>query len=450
MLLACGARATCPEPTAPLAAGEGPTWAAWLAENTISLATDDPSAAPTDLAPLSQLFAGTTVVSMGEATHGTREFMRIKDRLFRYLVEHHDFRVVAMEVNYSLGARIDRYITTGRGDPIESLRQDDGYWWSDAAEIVELIEWMRAYNVDHPQEHLRFVGIDVQAPRRVARDLEAMLVASPSVSATELAQARAAFELDATSRSSSALANAMNTFRNARDRASRKGSATLEGVSFAVVDEHILQLQDNAEILLCHAAETTGADNGCDSNALRDRLMAKHAIAAVERSGKTLVWAHNGHVAKAVDEPRTTGSWLAEQFGSNLRTIGFEFNHGGFVAPFGGDAYGAPVSRVSTRDFMGVHALGIAEFQIDPAPRGMLADDLLGTGHAMCVVSWHGGSLPPHVAAYLDRPNLMHSYGGFPPFMPRHFDVLVPAQAFDALIFVKQTNGFRYHEPGGG
>lgn len=40
--------------------------------------------------------AGTRVVLLGEATHGTSEFYRARAAITRHLIEHHDFGIVAV------------------------------------------------------------------------------------------------------------------------------------------------------------------------------------------------------------------------------------------------------------------------------------------------------------------------------------------------------------------
>ena len=60
------------------------------------------------------------VVGLGEATHGTREFFRLKHRVFQYLVERAGFRTFAIEAVFEPAIRIDRYIKGGEGD-VEAL-----------------------------------------------------------------------------------------------------------------------------------------------------------------------------------------------------------------------------------------------------------------------------------------------------------------------------------------
>ena len=58
----------------------------WLRANAIPLATVEPGSGFDDLAPLRDLIGNARIVSLGEATHGTREFFQLKHRLIEYCV----------------------------------------------------------------------------------------------------------------------------------------------------------------------------------------------------------------------------------------------------------------------------------------------------------------------------------------------------------------------------
>jgi erythromycin esterase len=49
-----------------------------LAETAFSLVTIEPSDSTEDLQPLADIFADASVIALGEATHGTREFFQVK------------------------------------------------------------------------------------------------------------------------------------------------------------------------------------------------------------------------------------------------------------------------------------------------------------------------------------------------------------------------------------
>ena len=61
------------------------------------------------------------IVSLGEATHGTREIFQLKHRMLEYLVERMDFTVFGIEASYPDCVAIDEYVRTGKGDAEAAL-----------------------------------------------------------------------------------------------------------------------------------------------------------------------------------------------------------------------------------------------------------------------------------------------------------------------------------------
>lgn len=55
-------------------------------------------------------FAGSGVVLLGEASHGTSEFYRARAAITRRLIERHGFTMVAVEADWPDAAAVDRYV----------------------------------------------------------------------------------------------------------------------------------------------------------------------------------------------------------------------------------------------------------------------------------------------------------------------------------------------------
>ena len=51
-----------------------------------------------------------TVIGLGEATHGTKDFFELKQRLVRFMVEQHQCRVLAYEYSYRKSILVNDYI----------------------------------------------------------------------------------------------------------------------------------------------------------------------------------------------------------------------------------------------------------------------------------------------------------------------------------------------------
>ncbi|GIJ63211.1 erythromycin esterase family protein [Virgisporangium aurantiacum] len=108
------------------------------------------------------------VVGLGESTNGAHEHLVLNHDLVRHLVEKRGFRAIALEEDWTMGIQIDRYVRHGDGDP-RALLPDAGLPWR-TVEMLDLIRWMRAFNVAHPNDPVAFLGADVVAVRALAYD----------------------------------------------------------------------------------------------------------------------------------------------------------------------------------------------------------------------------------------------------------------------------------------
>lgn len=124
--------------------------AAWLRGNAHAL---------TDLEPLRRITGDATVVGLGESAHGAHELFVVKHRMVRFLVERLGFRAIAWEEDEPQGQRLDAYVTGGAGGPRELLEDSIVVWRTH--EILDVLEWIRAFNLAHPGDLVRFVGTDV-------------------------------------------------------------------------------------------------------------------------------------------------------------------------------------------------------------------------------------------------------------------------------------------------
>ena len=116
-----------------------------------------------DLDPLRKIWQGARIVALGEATHGTSEFFRMKRRLTEFLVTQMGFRHFAMELDEDTAAGIEAYIQgRGNSNPVASL-----YWPWRTQEVAAMLDWMRKYNESAAApDRVYFHGIDYQGERR--------------------------------------------------------------------------------------------------------------------------------------------------------------------------------------------------------------------------------------------------------------------------------------------
>lgn len=94
------ARAQVAEPDAAEADALARRYTGWLRQHTFPIRTEDPSDEDfSDLQRLKPLLAGVRIIGLGEQTHGTREFFRMKHRLVSFLVREMGVRTFALEAS---------------------------------------------------------------------------------------------------------------------------------------------------------------------------------------------------------------------------------------------------------------------------------------------------------------------------------------------------------------
>ena len=117
-----------------------------------------------DLGPLLERIGDCSVVLLGEATHGTSEFYRMRDRITRALIADHGFVAVAVEADWPDAARIDRFVRDrpSVGAEFEAFSRFPTWMWRNR-EVSQLVHWLRAHNdgVEDQRSKVSFHGLDL-------------------------------------------------------------------------------------------------------------------------------------------------------------------------------------------------------------------------------------------------------------------------------------------------
>jgi erythromycin esterase len=406
----------------------------WLAANAIRLDTVEAGRGFADMQPLKKIVGRARIVSLGEATHGTREFFQLKHRMLEFLVSEMGFDIFAIEATMPESFDINEYVLHGKGDPAKGLAGI--YFWTwDTEEVLELIEWMRRYNADprHTRK-VKFYGFDMQSAARAAKvtlaylrrvdprqaeaaERELGVLANPY---TEPQFARLPKEKKA------AAAEAIKTILSAFDARKDECVARTGADEWAVARQHARVLAQNVELQSQDFFSSGGLS-------VRDRSMAENVGWILEREGpgsKAVLWAHNGHVATASEGGvEWMGSHLRRRFGAEMVVFGFAFNRGGFQAvemPF-------PSVR------------GLRSFEVGPAPEGSLDATLAAAGLQSAAVDLRALPKEGPVAKWFAEPKATRSIGaGYADQLATNFLAAeVAPKIYDALLFVEKTTAAR-------
>ena len=398
----------------------------WIADHEIPLVTVEAGHGFADLAPLADTIGDARVVALGEATHGGREFFQLKHRLLEYLVEVHGFTVLGFEAGLPEGLDVDDYVVHGRGDAARAVA-GLGYWPWTTEEVVDLIEWMRAYNRTHARK-VRFAGFDMQVPDGALREVLAYLgrvdpaAAAHYATALHLATSRYDFfasidQLEPMLIEAEALLARLDAERARYESASSPAQWTLQRQLARVVVQSIAMT----------IADFTGDE--IEGMNVRDLAMADNVewlLATGAPDTKVVLWAHNAHVSRTHWAPGyiNMGAHLDERLGGDLRVVGFGFDDGEFQA-LGSD-------------------LRLRAFTVESGGPETLAATLVAAAAPQAILPLAGVPAGP-VADYFTAPPLVRDIGaGYLDFIPEAYFYPIDVTAYyDAFAFVATTTRAR-------
>jgi protein-L-isoaspartate(D-aspartate) O-methyltransferase len=293
------------------------------------------------------------IVLLGEATHGTSEFYRMRAHITRELIRRRSFTVVAVEADWPDAARVDHYVRhlTSPPAPWKAFTRFPTWMWRNH-EVEYFVHWLREYNsgIDAPERRAGFYGLDLYS---LYTSIEAVLRYLDSVDADAAAVARARYGcLTPWQGDPAAYGRAVLT--------SRYRGCEQEVVAMLrdMLDKRMdYQLRDGERYLdaLQNARVVANAERyyramyygSRDSWNLRDQHMFETLQVLLAFRGpetKAVVWEHNSHVGNAAATEMgargelNVGQLAREKFGEAAYLVGFGTDHGTVAAASDWDA----------------------------------------------------------------------------------------------------------------
>jgi len=395
----------------------------WIETNAVPFDGTHFSLPSRDLAGISDVVGDARIVALGENTYGTRDFHQMKARVFRFLVEERGFDTFALEATWPETRLLNRYLQTGEGDPHKLL--SGMYFWVWRSEsMLELIEWMRAYNEEGGS--LEFHGFDMQYPGLALKNVREYLHSMDPERAASL-------EADL---------NCLETFANdhtGRFPSSRYGDQTeiyrsTCGASLGAVREHLVANRDEYESASDEDAFAVALQSlrvavqyhlMIDREQSRSESMAENIAwinGRVAAGGGLVLWAHNFHFAR---DPVAAGFHLHEMFGDELLSVAFGHESGQFTAHArrGSEFLAQMVHELSPP---APHSF---EYYLADASASRLVLDLRSWDPASPGSSWLGDTRP-----------FRYIHTHYDPDAPGNYWRSTPlARWYDVLIFFKST-----------
>jgi len=294
----------------------------WLKNNIKPLTSDEPGNDFDDLAELESFFKDVKIVGLGEATHGTREFFRMKHRFIEWFASQSDTTIFVIEAGMPEARIVNEYVLHGIGDPKEALAGMHFWVWN-TQEVLDLIEWICAYN-ESGNGRIEFLGNDLQFPHLAADSVRAFVAKADPGFSTSL--------------------NDHYKLINGPDELRVMDHEQLMGIheSVSKVKDHLEQNRENylrhfelmdvewaiqnARIIEQSVSRFLfGEDSRDKSMAINTEWIYNHW----GQDSKIIIWAHNDHVGY---NEYWMGKYLNESFGEQYRSVGFAFGEGKYSA----------------------------------------------------------------------------------------------------------------------
>jgi erythromycin esterase len=262
------------------------------------------------------------IIGLGEASHGQGSFFKHKINSFKWLVENEGYTIFALEAGFSESLKINQYVLYGEGSAKESLINLN-YGVLQIEEFVELIEWMRAYNMNKsPEKHIMFYGFDCQMSKGSVDYLKSgSHIIEHNFSLEELSLLDDLLQLQRT-RDKRLAQRIYPLLLNFISSHAKRISDSNQHMTFKKTSLTVL----NNLKYFCDTERNSENQNGLN----RARFMADNVQHILDIEGKNIkmvLSAHNGHIMTNPKE-KETGYWLKQIFGAKYYAIGYEFNQG--------------------------------------------------------------------------------------------------------------------------
>lgn len=299
-----------------------------------------------DLLILDKLIGNSTIVGLGEATHGSSEVYQMKYRISEYLIAHKNFNVFSLEANMPESFLMNQYIQEGKGAPKDILK-GMYFWLWQTEETLAFVEWLKKYNEDYHSK-VFFDGFDMQYAKGAIDQIRKKYQENhlPEQEINDL---------------ETALKENNRGFRTY----SKKGQKIISEYLFVIKQksdsiknqEEKLRFLQNIDIVRQYSQL---------SFIRRDQFMAENVKWLKENhlNSKVIVSAHNYHIAKLNSD--RMGYWVNEMYNKDFVNFGFAFYEGTYSASIDGKlgSYNSEKAGPGTLEYK-LNSLNIPIFILD-------------------------------------------------------------------------------------
>ncbi|MDC0762272.1 erythromycin esterase family protein [Brevibacillus sp. AG] len=380
-----------------------------------------------NLVPVSKMeLPAKTIIGFGEATHGNKQFTTLKLDIFKHLVEKQGYRVFAIEGDFGGGQKVNEYILGGSGTAQDAAKAI-GFTIYHTEEMAALLSWMRAFNEKRDaKDQIHFYGFDMQRYDHNKNGLFSYLKKVDPTLASKYEK----------------------LLTNLNDKTVYNQKVALVQEAIPHIKSLMDQMKQNQSVYIAKSSEkayelATAFAESIKQNATlrgtnvnysntRDRYMADKVMWILSFEKKQygrknmFIAGHNGHIEKtstSVGMTTCMGAHLVKALGDQYYAIGSEFYESTFLA-----------NDASTNERKA--------FTVKNSGKDRLAVLFAQTGMADGFLDFAKAKHHQDFYTYLNKAQSISAIGdvfsGWYGKMEKLYTLqMVPAKAFDAIIFVR-------------
>jgi erythromycin esterase-like protein len=411
-----------------------------------------------DFDPLINLIGETRLVLIGEASHGTHDFYRLRAQITKRLVREKGFTAIAVEADWPDAYRVNRFVRGAGKDPDASLALGDferfPQWMWRNADVLDFVGWLRAYN-DGAAQKVGFYGLDLYS---LYRSIQAVLKFLDKIDPAAAKRARyryGCFEQFHEDSQAYGYAAGFDLSKSCEDDAIKQMSEMQRRtVEFAQRDGRLeadepFYAEQNARLVRNAEKYYREMFRGRASSwNLRDRHMVETLEALLvylnrQATAKIIVWEHNSHLGDASATEMSgigelnVGQLVREAHPDDSTLIGFSTYQGTVTAA---SEWDGPAERKRVRPALAgsyellFHQCGIPNFLLNLRDESSVIDALSEPRLQRAI-------------GVIYRPDTERMSHYFLAQLPHQFDAMIHLDETRAVEPLERTPGWDRGEP---
>ena len=327
--------------------------------------------APDDFNSVIDLIGDARFVLIGEASHGTHEFYRIRAQISKVLIAQRGFSAVAVEADWPDAYRVNRFVrgVDNDSDSVEALSgfQRFPQWMWRNADVLDFVGWLREHNDEQvfADGKCGFYGLDLYS---LHASIEAVLAYLSKVDPEAAKRARhyySCFEhfgKDPTAYAyhtgfgltpnceQPVIKQLVELRRKTMEYLQRDGQVAAD--AYFCAEQNALVVRNAEEYYRNMFRREVSSWNLRDTHMMESLVRLATHLSIHRPRAKIIVWAHNSHLGDARATQMSErgelnlGQLVREHFGKEVVSIGFTTYDGTVTAASDWDA---PAERKNVR-----------------------------------------------------------------------------------------------------